>query len=276
MNVLPEGKRAQILACLVEGMSMRSVCRITGVAKKTPERLLRAIGKACREYHDANVKNLASQRVQCDEIWGYVACKSRNVRPDYSGEHRGSAWTWIGLDADTKLCISWHVGGRDIGAATVFMKDLRSRITNRVQLSTDGFRSYLQATHAAFGWDVDYSMLQKIYGPDHNASGPEKRYSPGVVVGTERVHICGKADPEHISTSFAERQNLTLRMNCRRFTRLTNAFSKKLEMHQHALALHFMHYNFVRVHQTLKMTPAMAAGLSDHPWSMLEIAALLQ
>lgn len=255
---------------------MRGVCRVTGVAKKTTERLLRSVGKACKEYHDAHVRNLTVQRVQCDEIWGYVHSKSRNARIGPDGEHRGSAWTWIALDADTKVCIAWHVGGREIASASVFMQDLRSRIANRVQLTTDGFCSYLQATQHAFGWDVDYSMLHKIYGPDANVKGGvEKRYSPGVVVGAKTVHICGNADPKHISTSFVERQNLTLRMNCRRFTRLTNAFSKKLEMHEHAQALHFMHYNFVRIHQTLRVTPAMEAGIADHVWTFEEIVSLL-
>lgn len=256
---------------------MRATCRIVGVAKRTTEKLFREIGAACQQYHNQNVRNLTVQRVQCDEVWSFVGCKAKNVPLDKQEMFGwGSVWTWVALDSDSKLTIAWHVGERKVRSAVSFMHDVRSRLANRVQLTTDGHRPYLQATAAAFNYQVDFAMLQKIYGPDTNVNRPEARYSPGVCLGAKKVYICGYPDEKHISTSHVERSNLTMRMGMRRFTRLTNAFSKKVDHHCHALALHFMHYNFCRIHQTLRVTPAMAAGISDHVWSLEEIVNLMK
>jgi len=273
MNRLPTERRAAVVAALVEGNSLRATSRLTGVARMTVEKLLRDLGAACLAYHNAHVRNLKSQRIQCDEIWAFVGAKAKNVPEDKKGEW-GDCWTWTAIDADSKLMVSWLVGQRTQACAYDFMYDVASRLSNRVQLTTDGNRMYLQGVDYAFGTDVDFAILAKRYGtPGHNNQGT--RYSPGRFLGATRATVTGSPNERHISTSFVERQNLTMRMQMRRFTRLTNGFSKKVEMHAFAVALHFMHYNFCKIHQTLRITPAMAAGVSDHVWELSELVALL-
>ena len=279
MNKLSAERRTAIVAALVEGNSIRSVCRITGTAKGTVLKLLAELGDACRAYHDATVRGVTVRRVQCDEIWSFCYSKARNVPDEKRGE-AGDVWTWVGLDADTKLAVSWLVGPRDYESAEAFVRDIANRLATRTQLSTDGNTVYLQAVENVFGWaGVDYAMLRKIFGPAKGSG----RYSPAECIGAEKVVIMGSPDEWHISTSFVERQNLTMRMQMRRFTRLTNGFSKKAENHAAAVALHFMHYNFCRVHQTLTKaakgvyrTPAMAAGLTDRVWTVAELISLLE
>jgi IS1 family transposase len=274
MNQLDAKKRVQVISALVEGCSIRSTVRMTGAAKNTVTKLLVDIGSACASYHDANVKNLSCKRIQCDEIWAFVYSKQKNVPDDKKGEFGfGDVYTWTGMDADSKLMVSWLVGKRDASYGEVFMNDLANRLTHRVQLTTDGHKTYLEAVESAFGGSIDYAMLIKLYGTP--AEG-EVRYSPAVCTGTRTEVITGKPDAQYIGTSFVERQNLTMRMGMRRFTRLTNAFSKKVENLEHAVSLHFMYYNFVRVHQTLKTTPAVAAGVADHPWSLEDLVSLLE
>lgn len=263
-------ERAQIVRVLVEGNSIRATSRITGFSTNTIMKLLVEMGKACMEHHDRTVRGLQCKRVQCDEIWSFVGAKMKNVREE-NADKQGDFWTWTGLDADTKLMVSYYVGQRGARWAKVFMEDLASRIDSRIQLTTDGHKAYLEAVEGAFGCDVDYAMLIKMYGNDSY----DVRYSTGECIGTEMVNIIGSPDPNHISTSFVERQNLTMRMSMRRFTRLTNAFSKKVENHEAAIALHFAHYNFCRVHKTLRVTPAMEAGLTGHVWSIEELVDLL-
>jgi IS1 family transposase len=273
MNQLDPGRRSQVIAALVEGASCRAVSRMTGVARNTVASLLVEIGAACAEYQNRVLRDLNCQRIQCDEIWSFVAAKDRNLPAEKQGQFGfGSVWTWTALDADTKLIVSWMVGTRDGQSAYEFMKDLAGRLANRVQLTTDGHAAYLTAVESTFGAGIDYAMLVKIYGESGEA---EKRYSPAECIGCERKEISGKPDPKHISTSYVERQNLTMRMHMRRFTRLTNAFSKKLENHVAAISLHFMYYNFVRIHQTLRVTPAMAAGVSDRVWEISDVVSLL-
>ncbi len=273
-NNLPTEKKTAIISALVEGNSIRSTVRMTGASKNTVTKLLVDLGCACSEYQDNTFRNLKCQRIQCDEIWAFVGCKQKNVQ---TTEHKrngwGDVWTWTALDAKTKLVPCWFVGTRDSGAAYHFIHDLKGRLANRVQLTTDGHRAYLTAVEDAFGADVDYAMLQKIYGA--TPEGGEVRYSPAQCMGAKRAVITGNPDFAHISTSFTERQNLTMRMSMRRFTRLTNAFSKKVENHEAAVALHFMYYNFCRIHQTLRVTPAMEAGIADHVWGLEEIVKLL-
>lgn len=274
MNKLPVEKQAQVLSSLVEGNSIRATVRMTGVAKNTIVKLLQDIGQACDEYQHKTLRNLPCRRIQCDEIWSFCYAKDKNVPADKQGQFGfGSVWTWTAMCADTKLIPSWLVGGRDAGAAHAFMEDLAQRLRNRVQLTTDGHRVYLDAVESAFGSEIDYAMLVKIYGADQSES--ETRYSPAEHIGTQIARISGAPNPRHISTSYVERQNLTMRMHMRRFTRLTNGFSKKIDHHKCAIALHFMYYNFCRVHQTLRVTPAMEAGVSDHVWSIEEIVRLL-
>jgi len=274
MNKLTNAKQVAVVAALVEGNSIRSTVRMTGVAKNTIVKLLADLGEACARFHDETVRNVKAKRVQCDEIWSFVYAKAKNVPTDKQGEFGvGDVWTWTGLDVDSKLIVSWLVGTRDAGAAYAFMTDVASRLRNRVQLTTDGHTPYLAAVEDTFGADIDYAMLQKIYGSDPEG---EKRYSPAKCIGAECKIIQGDPDPKHISTSYVERQNLSMRMSMRRFTRLTNAFSKKVENHAAAVALCFVHYNFGRVHQTLRVTPAMEAGLADHVWSIAEIVGLLE
>ncbi len=261
MNKLSSQERAHILQLLCEGMAIRSIVRVTGVSKNTVAKLVVDAGAAYQAYHDVHVRNLNSRRVQCDEIWSFCYAKQKNVASAKAAPtDAGDVWTWTAIDADSKLAVSWLVGGRDAGYATEFMNDVAERLSNRVQLTTDGHRAYLEAIESAFGADVDYAQLIKLYGASPEG---EKRYSPAECTGIRLNTVTGDPDPKHVSTSYVERQNLTMRMSMRRFTRLTNAFSKKVENHAHAVALHFMHYNFVRIHKTLRVTPAMAAGVTD-------------
>lgn len=273
MNRLSTFERSRIIAALVEGNSVRATSRLCCVAFNTVLRLVPEIGDACADYHDAHVRNVAAKRIQCDEIWQFVGAKNKNVSLNRKAEGWGDVWTWTAIDADTKLCISYMVGGRNLGWASEFMQDVAERVRGRIQITTDGHTPYLEAVESAFGMEVDFATLQKIYGaPDE----PEKRYSPASCIGCDMKVVSGNPDPKHVSTSFVERQNLTMRMSMRRFTRLTNGFSKKIGNHAAAVALHFMHYNFCRVHKTLRVTPAMEAGLSDHVWNIEELAALLE
>jgi IS1 family transposase len=273
MNRLTTAKRVAVVAALVEGCSIRATVRMTGVAKNTIAKLLLELGDACSRYQDEHLRDLNCLRLQCDEIWSFVGAKDKNVPTERIGEFGiGSVWTWTCIDADSKLIPSWRVSTRDGGAAYEFMLDVASRMRNRVQLTTDGHAPYLTAVEDAFGGDIDYATLVKLYGADPNA---ERRYSPAVCIGCESKVVSGNPNPKHINTSYVERQNLTMRMSMRRFTRLTNAFSKKVENHAAAVALYFMFYNFGRIHQTLRVTPAMAAGVSDHVWSIEEIVGLL-
>jgi IS1 family transposase len=242
------------------------------VSKVTVLKLIADLGWAAYLFHDRAVRDVRVRRLQCDEIWSFVGAKARNVSPEKEQEGWGDAWTWVGIDANTKLCVSYLVGGRDAGWATEFMGDCASRIRGRVQITTDGHRPYLMAVEDAFGADVDYAQLQKIYGASNE---PEHRYSPAVCIGCDMKTVTGNPDPKHVSTSFVERQNLTMRMSMRRFTRLTNGFSKKLENHRCMVALFYAYYNFCRVHQTLRVTPAMEAGLTDHVWPVEELVVVL-
>jgi len=274
MNRLNIEERAKILGCLVEGNSIRATCRMTGAAKGTVIKLLAEVGTACKAYHDAVKRNLPCKRIQCDEIWSFRYAKEKNVPAEHRGAFGfGDVYTWTALCADTKLIASYRVDRRDEQAAYGFIHDLAGRLANRVQLTTDGHKAYIVAVEDAFGGDVDYGMLVKLYGAPQG-EGNERRYSPSECCGTRKRRIIGKPDYKNLSTSFVERCNLTMRMSMRRFTRLTNAFSKKVENLDHAVALHFMFYNFGRIHQTLRVTPAMEAGLADHVWSLEEIAAL--
>jgi IS1 family transposase len=273
MNKLATADRVRVLAAPVEGNSICATVRMTGVAKNTIVKLLADVGAACAEYHDEHVRNITSKRIQCDEIWSFVHSKQRNVPADRRGVFGfGDVWTWVAIDADSKLVLSYLVGLRDVGYAVEFMRDVKGRLANRVQLTSDAHKPYLVAVTEAFGDEVDYAQLVKMYGAAPTDPG---RYSPPVCIWTKATPRIGDPDKGHVSTSFVERQNLTMRMAMRRFTRLTNAFSKKVENHAHQVALHFMHYNFCRVHQTLRVTPAMEAGLTDHVWEIEEIVALL-
>lgn len=275
MNRLTTVERTAVVAALVEGNSLRGTARLTGVARMTVEKLLRDLGTACTTYHNAHVRNLQSQRIQCDEIWSFIGAKEKNVPEKKRGEW-GDCWTWTALDADSKLVVSYAVGPRTAATAYDFMADVASRLKRRVQLTTDGLRAYLTAVEYAFGMDVDFAILEKHYGAAAPASAnAAARYSPARFTSAKRAVVSGDPHPRHISTSYVERQNLTMRMHMRRFTRLTNGFSKKVEMHAHAVALHFMHYNFCKIHQTLRVTPAMEAGLTDHAWELHEIVNLL-
>ena len=270
MKQLTTTQRAQIIKCLCEGMSIRSTVRITGAAKNTVAKLLCDIGCACADYHHRAVRNLTVQRLQCDEIWSFVGAKKKNVTQEQEGW--GDVWTWTAIDADTKLCVSYYVGDRGKHSAFAFMDDAAKRINGRIQITTDAHKPYLSAVEKAFGGDADYAQLHKIYGaPEAN----ESRYSPATCIGCDMKTVSGVPDPKHVSTSYVERQNLNMRMGMRRFTRLTNAFSKKVENHGHAVALYFAYYNFCRVHTTLRVTPAMEAGLSDHVCSVEELVALM-
>ena len=261
MNKLSVAKRAQILTLLVEGMSLRAISRATDASINTISNLLVDAGKACSDYHDETVRRVRAKRVQVDEIWSFTYAKQKNVAMAKAApEGAGDTWTWTAIDADSKLVVSWMVGPRDAGTAYTTMHDLADRLASRVQLTSDGFKVYLDAVEDAFGGAVDYSQLIKLYGAPQE---PQTRYSPAQCQGTITKPITGHPDPKHISTSYVERQNLTMRMSMRRFTRLTNAFSKKLMNHVHHVSLYFVHYNFCRVHKTLRMSPAMAAGVTD-------------
>jgi len=272
MNRLSTAKQVQVVSALVEGVSINATCRMTGVAKHTVLNLLRDLGCAAAAFHDSKVRGVRVRRLQCDEIWAFVGAKQKNASPEKKAEGWGDAWTWTAIDADTKLCVTFLIGGRTTGWATDFMLDCRDRIIGHPQITTDAHKPYLKAVEEAFGGDADYAMLHKVYGASNE---PEHRYSPATCIGCDMKVVSGDPDPAHVSTSYVERQNLTMRMSMRRFTRLTNGFSKKLENHGHAVALYFMHYNFCRIHKTLRVTPAMEAGLADHVWTLEELISLL-
>lgn len=274
MNKLSLQRRTQVIKALVEGNSIRATCRMTDTAKGTVMRLLVDVGTACSRYQDEHLRDLPCKRIQCDEIWSFVYAKQKNVSHSMKG-FAGDAWTWVAMDAHTKLVPSWLVGLRDAGYAYELMSDLAGRLSHHVQLTTDGLRSYLSAVEYAFGSNVDFAQLVKLYGPDPTED--QRRYSPAEWVGSRPTVVQGAPDSSHISTSFIERQNLTMRMSMRRFTRLTNGFSKKIENLEHAVALHFMYYNFARPHSSLGslITPAMASGVSDYVWSVEEIVSLV-
>ncbi|MCC6682501.1 MAG: IS1 family transposase [Phycisphaeraceae bacterium] len=276
MNKLTTQKRVAVVRCLVEGCSIRSTVRMTGVGKQAIMRLIVDMGEVCRQFHDERVRSLKTARVQCDEEWAFVGAKQKQVErgaPQY-----GDAWLWLALDADTKLAITWAVGGRDEGTAFDFIHDLAGRLNSRVQLTTDGLNSYLGPIMDAFGPYVDYAQLVKLYGDDPRLKkqNPEATYSPARICGCRKQMRIGTPDQKHISTSFIERQNLTVRMSCRRFTRLTNAFSKKILNHEAAISLHYCYYNWCRVHQTLRCTPAMEAGLTTTVWEIEDLVGLLE
>jgi IS1 family transposase len=278
MNKLPVAQRAQILSMLCEGSSMRAITRITGVSLNTVTKLLVDAGKACDAYHDEHVRGVKATRIQCDEVWAFCYSKQKNVADAKAApEGAGDVWTWTALDASSKLLVSYMVGNRDGEYAKALMDDLRGRLANKVQLTTDGHKAYLQAAEDSFGADIDYAMLVKLYGagPATTDDAAGRRYSPAECVGIRKETITGKPDPKHVSTSYVERSNLSIRMHMRRFTRLTNAHSNKLENHTWAVALHVMFYNFVRIHSTLRMSPAMAAGVTDRLWEMSDIVALI-
>jgi len=273
MNQLDASRRVQVIKCLCEGMSVRGTVRLTGVAKNTIVKLLCDMGDACADLHDHTVRNLKTKRIQCDEIWSFVGVKKKNASVEQKAAGWGDAWTWTAIDADSKLCISYLVGGRDTGWATDFVFDIRQRVIGRPQITTDAHKPYLAAIEMAFGENVDYAQMHKIYGASGDVEG---RYSPAKCIGSDMKTVIGSPNYEHVSTSYVERQNLTMRMSMRRFTRLTNAFSKKLENHAAAISLYFAFYNFCRVHQTLRVTPAMEAKLTDHVWSVEELVGLLK
>lgn len=277
MRKLASEERGRILHLLCEGMSIRSITRLTGASKNTVAKLLVDAGNACSAYHDHYVRNVKAERIQVDEIWTFTYAKQKHVKTAKAApEGAGDTWTWTAIDADSKLMVSYLVGGRDAEYAMWFMDDLRERLVGRVQITSDGHRAYTDAVEGAFGIDADYAQLVKIYGTPVEGNGNERRYSPGECCGTRKLRVSGNPDINHVSTSYVERQNLTMRMHMRRFTRLTNGFSKKVENHAAAVALHMMYYNFVRLHKTLRVTPAMAAGLTDRLWDMDDIVTLIE
>jgi IS1 family transposase len=272
MNILSFERRCAVIRCLIEGCSIRSTVRMTGVAKNTIQKLTKEVGQACLDFQNQALVNLPCKRIQADEVWCFCYSKDRNVPDSMRGQPGiGSIWTWTAMCADTKLMVSWQLGARDAANAQAFISDLASRLANRVQLTTDGNRMYLEAVENNFGCNIDYSMLIKQYGEGND----EHRYSPGLCLGTKERRIVGNPEAEHVSTSFAERQNLNIRMQNRRYTRLTNAFSKKAEMLAYSVAITFMYHNFVRVHQTLKTTPAVAAGVANRRWTVEEMVDLV-
>ena len=272
MNKLSMDKKVAVITALVEGCSVRSTSRLTGVAKGTIIRLLEEVGTACAAFQDVALRNIKAERIQIDEIWSFVGCKQKNVTVEkIEVGICGDTWTFAAIEAQSKLVISWLVGRRDAGCATEFLQDVASRLANRVQLTTDGHKMYLNAVVDAFADDIDYAQLVKVFGNDPEG---QKRYSPAQCLGTKKEALIGSPDPTHISTSYIERQNLTMRMNMRRFTGLTNAFSKKIENHMHSVALFYMYCNFVRIHQTLRVTPTMEAGICQRAWSIYDIVSL--
>lgn len=277
MNRLPAEQRARILHMLCEGNSMRSIERMTGCSKHTIAKLLNDAGAALGAYQDRAFRDLPCERVQVDEIWSFTYAKQKNVEAATAApEWAGDTWTWTALCADTKLVFSVMVGGRDAEFATAFLEDVRSRLSERVQLTSDGHTAYIQAVRHTFGRDVDYAMLVKLYGAPPAGDGGQRRYSPATLKGIKKMPLIGKPDAAHVSTSFVERHNLTMRMHLRRFTRLTNGFSKRIEAHANAIALHLAYYNFVRIHQSLRTTPAMAAGVTDRLWEMSDLVAIVE
>jgi IS1 family transposase len=279
MNKLTKEERVRVISALVEGNSIRATVRMTGIAKNTVAKLLVDIGRACERYHDEIMVKLTCKRLQVDEIWSFCYAKQKNVPEELQGQFGyGDVWTWVAIDADTKLIPSWLVGLRTAEYAEAFMSDVAYRLMNRIQLTSDGLKVYLDAVEEAFGGDIDYATLVKLYGSegiDHREPMTAHKYSPGKVTSCQLAVVQGNPDRKHVSTSYIERQNLTMRMSMRRFTRLTNGFSKKIENLEAAVALHFTYYNFCRIHQTLRVTPAMAAGVSDHVWEIDEIVALI-
>ena len=275
MNRLNREHRTRIVHLLCEGMSIRAITRLTGASKTTVLKLVVDVGCAAVWYQDRVLRNLQCKRIQVDEIWGFIGAKAKNAKSALKAARQaGDAWLWVATDADTKLVPSWLVAGRDSDSAIVFMDDLAVRLANRVQLTSDGHKAYLDAVEGAFGADVDYAQLVKLYG--EAPEGAKGRYSPAECIGARKERIEGNPDMKHVSTSFAERNNLNIRMHSRRMTRLTNAFSKKMENHAHAMALHFLYYNFVRIHQTLRTTPAMAAGVTKRLWEISDIVNVLE
>jgi IS1 family transposase len=271
MNKLDHSKRRQILAMLCEGSSMRSISRIVDVSINTVSKILVEAGEACLILHDETVQNVKASRIQCDEIWSFCHAKQKNVASAKAApEGAGDVWTWTAIDADSKLIVSYYVGDRSGESAMCLMDDLQARLANRVQLTTDGHKAYLEAVEGTFGGDVDFAQLVKMYGPSVSPAG---RYSPAECTGIKKIRVEGNPDIKHVSTSYVERQNLTMRMSMRRFTRLTNAFSKKLDNHILALSLYFVFYNFTRIHKTLRVSPAMAAGITDRLWSLGDVIA---
>lgn len=276
-NKLNLEKRTQIVAMICEGNSINSTCRMSGASKNTILKLLAEVGEACALYQDRVMVGLTCKKVQCDEIWSFVGMKEKNVPEEVRGVFGfGDVYTWTSIDADTKLMPCWHVGTRGAASAHAFMSDLASRLANRIQLTTDGHKMYINAVEAAFAGDIDYATLVKQYGNEGAPLEASRRYSPAECTGAEKRRINGNPDMKHVSTSYVERANLTMRMNMRRFTRLTNAFSKKLENHMHAISLFHMHYNFCRIHKSLRVTPAMEAGLTDHIWDIEEVLMMVE
>jgi IS1 family transposase len=274
MNKLDNAKRTQIVTALVEGNSVRATARMAGCSKFTIQKLTLELGAACSDYLNRTLVNLKSERVQIDELWSFVAAKQKNITPAIAARgYAGDAWTFVAIDADSKLVLSWMVGDRNAKTAKTFLDDVAGRLSNRIQLTTDGHRMYFLPVVQAFGGEVDYAQIVKVYGPDPEG---EKRYSPAVCIACEKNALVGSPDPKHISTSYVERQNLTIRMGNRRFTRLTNAFSKNISYHVASLAIQYTYYNFVRIHQTLRVTPAMAAAVTERLWSVEDIVALLR
>jgi IS1 family transposase len=272
MNLLGTSQKVQVVKCLCEGLSIRSTVRLTGAAKNTVVGLLVDMGMVCSNLHDRTVRGVKARRLQCDEIWSFVGAKKKNATPEQKAEGWGDIWTWTAIDAESKLCVTYFVGARDTETATSFACDLRERVTGKPQITTDSLKSYLTAIEIAFGSNVNYAQMHKIYGASDD---PDARYSPATCIGCDMKTVIGSPDYEHVSTSYVERQNLTMRMSMRRFTRLTNGFSKKIENHAAAISLYFAFYNFCRVHQTLRVTPAMQAGLTDHVWEVEELVSLL-
>jgi len=273
MNQLSLEKRVQIVNMLLEGNSLRAISRIADVSINTVIKLLIDLGTACQQYHDENVKELNCKRIQCDEIWAFIYGKDKNLPPDLRGQYGfGSIWTWVAIDADSKFVVSYLVGNRDAEFANIFMQDVSTRLNNKVQLTTDGLKAYLDAVENTFGANIDFAQLVKMYGKPINS---EHRYSPVECTGIKKTIVRETPREKHISTSFVERQNLNMRMSIRRFTRLTNEFSKKIENHSHAIALHFMYYNFVRIHKSLRVTPAMQVGLTNHLWKIEDLVKLI-